>query len=75
MQIMVREHNMLHRQALILRAATFPLNDKDRQRLKVSLFHNLWLSACSYSSLAQQVSVHWSKLSPPVHCAYTQWTG
>lgn len=38
MQIMVREHNMLHRQALILRAATFPLNDKDRQRLKVSLF-------------------------------------
>ena len=35
MQIMVREHSMLHRQALILRAGTFPLNDQDRQRLKV----------------------------------------
>lgn len=34
MQIMVREHNMLHRQAIILKAATYPLNDKDRQRLK-----------------------------------------
>lgn len=37
MQIMVREHNMLHRQALILRAATYPLNDIDRHRLKVRL--------------------------------------
>jgi len=37
MQIMVREHNMLHRQAIILKAATYPLNDKDRQRLKASL--------------------------------------
>ena len=36
MQIMVREHNMLHRQAIILKAATYPLNDKDRQRLKVT---------------------------------------
>lgn len=35
MQIMVREHNMLHRQALILRAATYSLTDRDRQRLKV----------------------------------------
>lgn len=55
MQIMVREHSMLHRQALILRAATFPLNEKDRQRLKVSLFHNLWCSACPFSSLAHQL--------------------
>ena len=42
---------MLHRQALILRAATFPLNDKDRQRLKVCLLHNLWFPACPYSAL------------------------
>ena len=55
MQIMVREHSMLHRQALILRAATFPLNEKDRQRLKVSLFHNLWCSARPFSSLAHQL--------------------
>lgn len=41
MQIMVREHSMLQRQALILRAATFPLNDRDRQRLKVRLLVKL----------------------------------
>lgn len=37
MQIMSREHNMLKRQALILKAGTHPLTDQDRARLKVLL--------------------------------------
>ncbi len=49
MQIMVREHNMLHRQAIILKAATYPLNDKDRQRLKASLHASLYLTYMSAS--------------------------
>ena len=59
MQIMVREHNMLHRQAIILKAATYPLNDKDRQRLKASLhaspildLHVILLATVFSSSLA-----------------------
>ncbi len=34
-QIMASHHNMLQRQALILRAGEEPLTDEDRQRLKV----------------------------------------
>lgn len=36
MQIISREHNMLKRQALILKAGTHPLTDQDRARLKVN---------------------------------------
>ena len=35
MQIISREHNMLKRQALILKAGTYHLTDQDRARLKV----------------------------------------
>ena len=40
MEVLNDRHNMLHRQAILLRAASEPLNDGDRQRLKVSLISN-----------------------------------
>lgn len=40
MEVLNDRHNMLHRQAMLLRAASEPLNDGDRQRLKVSLISN-----------------------------------
>lgn len=39
MQIMSREHNMLQRQALILKAGTYPLTPEDRARLQVCTPH------------------------------------
>ena len=35
MQILNERHNMLHRQAILLRAASEPLNQADCQRLDV----------------------------------------
>ena len=37
MQVLNERHTMLHRQAILLRAATDPLNEEDRQRLDVRL--------------------------------------
>lgn len=37
MQVLNERHNMLHRQAILLRAASEPLTQADRQRLDVRL--------------------------------------
>ena len=35
-QVLLRQHNVLQRHALLLKAALFPLDDADRDRLEVS---------------------------------------
>ena len=64
MQIMVREHHMLHRQALILRAAAYPLNDKDRHRLKVCVPSQAMTGRCCPAHACGTLQI----TAPDGHC-------